>query len=62
MYFKRIVKVVKPRTVMAIDLNFDNITLAVFTLNGRLVKLKRFTTPLREILTHRIWIGRIQGT
>jgi len=45
---------------MAIDLNFDNITLAVFTPNGRLVKLKRFRTPLREILTHRIWIGRIQ--
>jgi putative transposase len=47
---------------MAIDLNFDNITLAIFTLNGRLVKLKRFRTPLREILTHRIWIGKIQGT
>ena len=45
---------------MAIDLNFDNLTLAVFTLNGRMVKLKRFKTPLRKILTHRIWIERIQ--
>jgi len=59
-YFKKTVKPVKPRTVMTIDMNFDNLTLAVFTLNGRLVKLKRFKTPLRKILTHRIWIERIQ--
>jgi putative transposase len=59
-YFRRAVKPSKPRTVMAIDLNFDNVTLAVFTLNGRPVKLKRFKTPHRRILTHRIWIERIQ--
>jgi putative transposase len=59
-YFKKSVKPVKPRTVVAIDLNFDNLTLVVFTLNGRLVRLKRFKTPLRKILTHRIWIERIQ--
>jgi putative transposase len=59
-YFRRAIKPVKPRTVMTIDLNFDNITLAVFTLGGRLVKLKRFKTPHREILTHKIWIERIQ--
>jgi putative transposase len=59
-YFKRVIKPLKPRTVMAIDLNFDNITLAVLTLDGRLVKLKRFKTPHRKILTHRIWIERIQ--
>jgi len=53
-YFKRVVKSVKPKTVMAIDLNFDNLTLAVFTLNGRVVKLKRLRTPLRKMLTHRI--------
>jgi hypothetical protein len=46
---------------MTIDPNFDNVTLAVFTLSGRLVKLKRFKTPHRKILTHRIWIERIQG-
>ena len=45
---------------MAIDLNFDNLTLAVFTLNGRLIKLKRYRTPHRKILTHRIWVERIQ--
>jgi putative transposase len=45
---------------MAIDLNFDNITLATFTFNGRLLKLKRFKTPLRKVLTHRIWIERVQ--
>jgi len=50
----------KPRTVMAIDLNFDNVTLAIFALSGRLLKLKRFKTPHRRILTHRIWIERIQ--
>jgi len=45
---------------MAIDLNFDNVTLAVFTLNRRLVKLKRFKTPHRKILTHKILVKRIQ--
>ena len=59
-YFRRAVKPAKPKTVMAIDLNFGNLTLAVFTMSGRLVMLKRFTTPLRKILTHRIWIERIQ--
>jgi len=59
-YFKRIVKPVKQRTVMAVDLNFDNLTLAIFTPNGRLVRLKRFKTPLRKVLTHRIWVERIQ--
>jgi putative transposase len=59
-YFRRVVKPVKPRTVMTIDLNFDNITLALFTLNGGLIRLKRFKTPHRKILTHRIWIERIQ--
>jgi putative transposase len=59
-YFRRAIKPVKPRTVMAIDLNFDNITIAVFTFDGRLVKLKRFKTPHRKILTHKIWIEGIQ--
>jgi len=45
---------------MAIDLNFDNLTLAVFTFNGRVVRLKRFRTPLRKVLIHRIWIERAQ--
>jgi len=48
------------KTVMAIDLNFDSLTLAVFTLNDRLIRLKRFRAPLRKILTHRIWIERVQ--
>jgi putative transposase len=55
-YFKRTVKPIKPKTIIAIDLNFDNLTLAVFTMNDRLIKLKKFATPLRKILTHRIWI------
>ena len=59
-YFRRAVKPAKPKTVMAIDMNFDNLTLAVFALNGRLVRLKRFKTPLRKVLTHRIWIERVQ--
>jgi len=45
---------------MAIDLNFDNITLAVFTMNGRLIKLKRLRAPLRRILTQKVRIERIQ--
>jgi putative transposase len=59
-YFKRVIKPLKPKTVMAIDLNFDNVTITVFTLNDRLLRLKRFKTPHRKILTHRIWIERIQ--
>jgi putative transposase len=59
-YFKKIIKAIKPRTVMTIDPNFDNVTLAIFTLSGRLVMLKRFGIPLREVLTHKIWIERIQ--
>jgi len=59
-YFRRTIKPLKPRTVMTIDLNFDNVTIAVFTLDGRLAKLKRFKTPHRKILTHKIWIERIQ--
>jgi putative transposase len=60
-YFRKTVRTVKPRTVMAIDLNFDNVTLAVLTLSGRPLRLKRFRTPHRKVLTHRIWIERIQG-
>jgi len=59
-YFKKAVKPLKPRTVMSIDLNFDNITIAVLTLDGKLLGLKRFKTPLRKILTHRIWVERTQ--
>ncbi|MEM4731048.1 MAG: zinc ribbon domain-containing protein, partial [Sulfolobales archaeon] len=33
---------------------------AVFALSGELLKLKRYKTPLRRMLTHRIWIERIQ--
>ncbi|MEM2208328.1 MAG: hypothetical protein QXG17_06540, partial [Sulfolobales archaeon] len=55
-YFRRAVKPRRTRTIMTIDVNFDNVTLAVFALSGELLKLKRFKTPLRKILTHRIWI------
>jgi putative transposase len=57
-YFKRIVKPLEPRTVMAIDLNFGNVTLAIYTLDGRRVRLKKLNTPHKKILTHKIWIGK----
>jgi putative transposase len=59
-YFKRVVKSLKPRTVMAIDLNFGNVTLAIYTLDGRRVRLKKLKTPHKKILTHKIWIEKIQ--
>jgi len=59
-YFRRSIKPFKPKTVLAIDLNFDNATIAVLTLNGRVIGLKRFKTPHRKLLTHRIWVERIQ--
>ncbi|MEM4827498.1 MAG: hypothetical protein QXK07_05600 [Desulfurococcaceae archaeon] len=59
-YFRRTVEPRRTRTVMTVDVNFDNVTLAVFTSSGGLLKLKRYRTPLRRMLTHRIWIERIQ--
>ncbi|MEM4819554.1 MAG: zinc ribbon domain-containing protein [Nanopusillaceae archaeon] len=59
-YFRRAVEPRRTRTVMTVDVNFDNVTLAVFKPGGELLKLKRYRTPLRRILTHRIWIERIQ--
>ncbi|MEM2208349.1 MAG: zinc ribbon domain-containing protein [Sulfolobales archaeon] len=59
-YSRKTVEPRRTRTVMTIDVNFDNVTLAVFALSGELLKLKQFKTPLRRILTHRIWIERIQ--
>ncbi|MEM1694930.1 MAG: RNA-guided endonuclease TnpB family protein [Ignisphaera sp.] len=59
-YFKKTVKFRKPRTVMTVDMNFDNVTLAVFASSGKLLKLKRYRTPLKKMLTHRIWIEKIQ--
>ncbi|MEM1668614.1 MAG: zinc ribbon domain-containing protein [Thermofilaceae archaeon] len=59
-YFRRAVKPRRTRTIMTIDVNFDNATLAVFTSSGKLLKLKRYETPLRRMLTHRIWVERIQ--
>ncbi|MEM1832558.1 MAG: transposase, partial [Desulfurococcaceae archaeon] len=59
-YFRRAVEPRRTRTVMTVDVNFDNVTLAVFTPSGRIIRLKRLETPLRKILTHRIWIERIQ--
>ncbi|MEM1696980.1 MAG: zinc ribbon domain-containing protein [Desulfurococcaceae archaeon] len=59
-YFRKTVKPRRTRTVMTVDVNFDNVTLAVFTSSGELLKLKWFKTLLRKILMHRIWIERIQ--
>jgi len=56
--FRKEVKLYEPRTYLAIDLNFDNVTLVIVR-NGRVVKIKRFPTPLRKALVHRIWIERI---
>ena len=59
-YFRKTVKPRRTETVMTVDVNFDNVTLAVFKPGGELLKLKRYKTPFRRILTHRIWIERIQ--
>ncbi|MEM4054144.1 MAG: zinc ribbon domain-containing protein [Desulfurococcaceae archaeon] len=59
-YFRKTVKSRRTKTITTIDVNFDNVTLAVFAPSGKLLKLKRYKTPLRKILTHRIWIERIQ--
>ncbi|MEM0361466.1 MAG: hypothetical protein QXY36_01005 [Sulfolobales archaeon] len=33
-YFRKSVKLKKPRTVMTVDVSFDNLTLGVFTSSG----------------------------
>ncbi|MEM0232731.1 MAG: IS200/IS605 family accessory protein TnpB-related protein [Candidatus Nezhaarchaeales archaeon] len=59
-YFRKTVKPRRTKTITTIDINFNNVTLAVFTPSGRMIRLKRFETPLRKMLTHRIWIERVQ--
>jgi putative transposase len=59
-YFRRATKPLRSRTIMTIDLNFDNITLSVFNIDGKLIRLKRFKTSHKKILNHKIWIERIQ--
>jgi len=59
-YFKRAVRPLEPRMVMTIDLNFGNVTLAIYTLDGRRVRLKKLKTPHKKILTHKICIEKIQ--
>lgn len=41
---------------MTVDVNLDNVTLAVFAPSGSIIGLKRLKPPLRsgKILTHRI--------
>ncbi len=57
--FRRKVEYYNARSVLAIDVNFDNVT--IFIKNSkRVIKIKRFSFPLRKALTHRIWIERIQ--
>ncbi|MEM2499604.1 MAG: hypothetical protein QW168_02035 [Sulfolobales archaeon] len=57
-YFRKSVRLRKPRTLMTVDVNLDNVTLAVFAPSGSMIRLKRFETPLTsgKILTHRIRI------
>ena len=57
--FKRKVKQYIPKSIIADDVNFDNVTMVLMK-GERIVKVKRFKFPLRRALTHRIWIERIQ--
>lgn len=56
--FRKDVKLYKPRRYLAVDLNFDNVTM-VIARGGGIIKIKRYPTPLRKALTHRVWIERI---
>lgn len=55
-YFRKSVKLRKPGTLMTVDVNLDNVTLAVFAPSRSIIGLKRLKPPLRsgKILTHRI--------
>ncbi|MCD6095737.1 MAG: IS200/IS605 family accessory protein TnpB-related protein [Thermoprotei archaeon] len=57
--FRREVKQYNIRSVLAIDVNFDNVTILIKD-SRRVIKVKRLSFPLRRALCHRIWIERIQ--
>jgi len=57
--FRKEVKQYSPRSILAIDVNFDNVTILIKN-SGRVIKVRRFSFPLRKALCHRIWIERIQ--
>lgn len=57
--FKRKVKQYTPKSIIADDVNFDNVTMVLMK-GERIVKVKRFKFPLKRTLTHRIWIERMQ--
>lgn len=54
--FRKTAKLRAPKTVTTIDINFDNVMLAVFSRTGRLLRIKRFETLFSEVLTHKIRI------
>ncbi len=45
---------------MAMDINFDNITLVMFSKSGKVLKIKRFKTPLRRLIRLKEQIEKIQ--
>lgn len=57
--FRRKVEQYNARSVLAIDVNFDNVTILIKN-SRRVIKAKKFSFPLRKALCHRIWIERIQ--
>ena len=57
--FRREIKQYNARSILAVDVNFDNVTIAIRK-GKRIIKIKRFAFPLRKALTHKIWIERIQ--
>ncbi len=58
--FRKVVKLGKPKTVLAVDPNFRNFTVAIMNRKGRILRIKRYENPLPRALTLRIWAERIQ--
>ncbi len=59
--FEKGVKLVKPRTIMGIDINFNNITYTIIDLSGKLVSMGVIPfNGLKRALAHRIIAEKIQ--
>ncbi len=59
--FEKEVELEKPRTIMGVDINFDNITYTIVNMNGDLITMGIIPfNGLKRALAHRIIIEKIQ--
>lgn len=59
--FEKTVKLIKPKTIMGVDINFNNITHTIINLDGKVVTMGVIPfNGLRKALAHKIIAEEIQ--